>query len=338
VDAVELLPEVIDASRHFTQALGNGTPHPRLRLLAADARRYVRASTQRYDVIVSDNFHPARSGSGALYTVEHFKAVRERLAEGGLFCQWLPLHQLDLESLRSIVQAFLLAYPDAHALLASNSLETPVLGLIGRAQASGLALADVHARLAASILPTQPAAFGIDDEYALLGSFVAGPAALARFAAGAPANTDDRPIVAYRAPRLVYAADSLPRDRLIALLRQLSITPVELLGSTPDRAGAARLAAYWQARDRFIEAGRQVRPSANVHEMLAQVREPLLAVLRISPDFRPAYEPLLRMARALASSDAAAAQALLLDLDQIRATRSDALAGAYERTAASSRP
>ena len=338
VDAVELLPEVIDASRHFTQALGNGAPNPRLHLLAADARRYVRASTQRYDVIVSDNFHPARSGSGALYTVEHFKAVRERLAEGGLFCQWLPLHQLDLESLRSIVQAFLLAYPEARSLLASNSLETPVLGLIGRARVSGLALADVHARLAASALPTPPAAFGIDDEYALLGSFVAGPAALARFAAGAPANTDDRPIVAYRAPQLVYAADSLPRDRLIALLQQLSITPAELLGDTQDRAGAARLAAYWQARDHFIEAGRQVRPSANVHEMLAQVREPLLAVLRISPDFRPAYEPLLRMARALAGSDAAAAQALLLDLDQIRATRSDVQAGTIGRTAESSRP
>ena len=34
--------------------------------------------------------------------------------------------------------------------------------------------------------------------------------------------------------------------------------------------------------------------------MLAQVREPLLSVLRISPDFRPAYDPLLSMAAALA--------------------------------------
>ena len=40
--------------------------------------------------------------------------------------------------------------------------------------------------------------------------------------------------------------------------------------------------------------------------MLAQVREPLLSVLRISPDFRPAYDPLLSMATALARSDAAA--------------------------------
>jgi spermidine synthase len=38
------------------------------------------ASQERYDVIVSDNFHPARSGSGSLYTVEHCQAVHARLA------------------------------------------------------------------------------------------------------------------------------------------------------------------------------------------------------------------------------------------------------------------
>ncbi len=94
VDAVELLPEVIEASRHFRQvfqARDASVADSRLHLIAADARRFVRASLQTYDVIVSDNFHPARSGSGALYTVEHFQAVRQRLAQGGLFCQWLPL-------------------------------------------------------------------------------------------------------------------------------------------------------------------------------------------------------------------------------------------------------
>ena len=57
----------------------------------------------------------------------------------------------------------------------------------------------------------------------MLGSFVAGPEALRRFAGDAAANTDDRPVVAYRAPRITYAPESLPRDRLLALLQELSI-------------------------------------------------------------------------------------------------------------------
>jgi spermidine synthase len=58
--------------------------------------------------------------------------------------------------------------------------------------------------------------------------------------------------------------------------------------------------------------------------MLAQVREPLLSVLRISPDFRPAYDPLLRMAAALMNSDAAAARALLAELDRLQPARPEA--------------
>jgi len=323
VDAVELLPEVIRASEHFTQAAETGTA--RLHLLSADARRYVRASDKRYDVIVSDNFHPARSGSGALYTVEHFRAVRQRLAAQGLFCQWLPLHQLDLASLRSVVQAFMQVYPGGTAILASNSLETPVVGLIGHADATPVReLRGLRARLAGAAWPEGIARYGVEDELALLGTYVAGPTALRRFAGAVAANTDDRPVVAYRAPRLTYAPDSLPRDRLFSLLDELAVEPAQVVNVEADGAFAARLTAYWSARRAFVDAGRAVRPSADVQQMLAQVREPLLAVLRTSPDFRPAYDPLLRMAGTLARSDAPAAQALLSELARAQPARPEA--------------
>jgi spermidine synthase len=55
-----------------------------------------------------------------------------------------------------------------------------------------------------------------------------------------------------------------------------------------------------------------------VRGLLAQVRDPLLSVLRISPDFRPAYEPLVQMARALGQSDAVEARSLLITLAAVR--------------------
>jgi len=322
VDAVELLPEVIDASTHFRAQLVD--PGPGMHVITADARRYVRSTRRRYDLIVADNFHPARSGSGSLYTVEHFAAIRERMAPGGVFCQWLPLHQLDLDTLRSIVRSFLAAHPQAWALLSTYSRETPVVGLVATRGVTRFELPQLQQRLAGIAMPDSPADFGIDDDLALLGTFVAGPAALQRFAATAPLNTDDQPVVAYLAPRLTYSSDSRPADRLAALLDELAIEPRELLASSTDDAWTARLAAYWSARNQFISAGRNVEATSDVEKMLAQVREPLLGVLQTSADFRPAYDPLLAMAEALGRIDPAAAKSLLQQLMQLQPGRPEA--------------
>ncbi len=328
VDAVELLPEVIEASRLFVPATA-----PRPRIVAADARRYVRATDQRYEVIVADLFHPARSGSGALYTVEHFGAVRERLAPGGVFCQWLPLHQLDLASLQAIVAAFLGVYPDAVALLATYSLDTPVLGLVGGADGLRLDPAALTARWTSVQTGNRAGAvlagLQYDDALVLPGSIVADAAALQAFAGAMPANRDDLPVVSYRAPRLSYAPDSRPRDRLLQLIGQWSASPAAVFGSPRDAAATAwqtRVAAYWQARDAFLEAGMNVQPAADPQAMLAQVGAPLLAVLRLSPDFRPAYEPLLRIAEALTARAPDQARALLAELAAICPERPEASA------------
>lgn len=322
VDVVELVPEVIEAARHFETSYAQAADRSRLHTMSADARRFVRTSARRYDVIVADNFHPARSGSAALYTVEHFEAVRQRLAQGGVFCQWLPLHQLDLDTLKSIVQSFLAVYPHASATLATLSLDTPTIGLIARRDGELFDPDRIRARVSAAG-SYDADAFGILDELALLGNFFAGPHSLATFAGAAPLNTDDRPSVAYRAPFILYSPVSTPRDRLLELVANVEISPMEILAGDAD-AGRDKLAAYWTARNRFIEAGRNVRPSTDVRDMLAQVHEPLMAVLRISADFRPAYDPLIRMAAALAGTDSAAARSLLSELQQVQPDRPDA--------------
>ena len=98
---------------------------------------------------------------------------------------------------------------DGWAMLASNSLETPVLGLVGRADDGRFDVGALRARhLAERGAAGSLADLGIEDEFALLGSFVAGPEALQRFAGNAPPT---RTIV--RSSRIVRRASRTRRIR-----------------------------------------------------------------------------------------------------------------------------
>src|SRR5712671_403446 len=128
VHGVELSREAVEMLPWFADP---GAPAAAPRVTVADARRFIAADTTQYDVIIADLFHPALDGSGALYTTDHFETVRRRLAPGGVFCQWLPLYQLDLPSLRAIIRGFLEIYPGGSAWLNHYSVRTPMLALIG---------------------------------------------------------------------------------------------------------------------------------------------------------------------------------------------------------------
>ena len=329
VDAVELVPEVVAASPYFVPPRQSATGIRSLQVMTGDARRFVRSTGLPYDVIVADLFHPGRSGSAALYTVEHFTAIRARLALGGLFCQWLPLHQLDLGTLASIVQSFMQVYPQGIAVLANNSLDTPVLGLIARPDAPLFDWSAIEKRLSDEPGQRRRQELRLDDGFALLGAVVASPAALRQFAGSAPLNTDDRPVVAHRAALFTYAPPDHAQQRLLALLQRFQVAPDELLdarSAAPDRAVRQRLQAYWLARQQFIRIGVGVKPSADPRAMLAQVHQPLLKVLATSADFRPAYDPLLAMAQALLNTDPPLARQVLQDIHTLQPQRPEAAA------------
>ncbi len=321
-DGVELVPEVIEAMPAFASVLDGLTGSERVRIVTGDARRFVRATDRRYDVIVADVYHPSRDGAGSLYTVEHFAAIRDRLAPGGLFCQWLPLYQLTRESLQTIVRTFLVVFPDATAHLAHYSLVTPMLCLVGRESPLAYPPDWIAGRLADPGLRAAARRIDLEAPFALFGTFIADAGDLARFAGDGPLNVDDHPVVTFQAPDAVYGAAEPPWARLPELLEASNAEPSALVAADGDLAD--RLAAYGRARDRFLLAGTTVRADGDVRDLARQVAGPLLAIVRESPDFEPAYRPLLGIARNLARVDPAAARQLLYALDRANPDRDDA--------------
>jgi spermidine synthase len=322
---VELTPEVAALLPWFAE---RGAPLPPV--LVADARRFVAAPTGLHDVVVADLFHPALDGTGALYTVEHFAAVRGRLAAGGVFCQWLPLYQLDLPSLQAIIRAFLDVYPEASAWLAHFSLQTPMLALCGGRGPVGLDPVALAARLDDPAARAALQRTGLLAPLDVLGLYAGGAGTLRAFAGAGPRNTDDRPVVALDAGRNVRALQGAPTALLLQVLRGLAPEAADLPGVPTPLAGpsagpfAGRLAAYWRARNRFIEAGAAL-PEGIEGRALADAATPgLLEAVRLSPEFDPAYGPLLGMARSLLGTDRTAGAALLRALDAAAPRREEA--------------
>ncbi len=294
---VELVPEVLRALPRFADINHDLDHDPRVELHAADARRFLAASTDHHELIVADLFHPARDGAGSLYAREHFASVRARLKPGGVFVQWLPLHQLDLEGLRLITRTFLAAFPEeAHSLLGLYNARTPALALVGRApepraptlRLDPARLEDMSHLPGATIL-------GARD---LLASYMLDRDALARFAGDGPLNEDLHPRVLFEAPRVAYEnpRDLGPRN-LEALLQARVPFPAALLPEGTDPALLAAARRYAEALTRYLEGelGRERAGGANA-PLTADTVEPYLAAYEAAPEFPPARGALYAIA------------------------------------------
>jgi spermidine synthase len=321
VQGVELSREVVELLPWFVNP---GATAAASRVTVADARRYVAADTTQYDVIIADLFHPALDGSGALYTTDHFEAVRRRLAPGGVFCQWLPLYQLDLPSLRAIIRGFLEIYPTGSAWLNHYSVRTPMLALIGPRDGGYLDLDRLSARLRDPAVRPVARRIGFETSMDLLGQYLGGPRALSAFAGQGPRNTDDYPFVTFDARRNVQALTAPPWALLRAVAQALRPDPTELLAEPKRDALSERLVAYWRARDRFLEAGAALPGDPRGSALIEAASPGLLDALRLSAEFDPAYGPLIGMARSLMASDRPAAARLLHEIDDAAPSRDEA--------------
>jgi spermidine synthase len=253
-EAVELVPEIVQVLPWFQPQNVLPADPGRFQIHVADARRFVQATPRQYDIIVADLFHPAKDGAGALYALEHYRAIRRRTAVGGLVCQWLPLFQLDAAMLRAITRTFLDVFPDGHAFLLRFNIDTPVLGLIAGLRTQQFGPDYFFNRVRDPALADQLKAEQIRDGHHLFGCYLAGPHRLASLCSGAALNTDNQPVVLFGAPQVNLTGVQRPYDLLLWLIERCPPQAAELFpGATGERAVfSEQLAGFMAARNVYL--------------------------------------------------------------------------------------
>jgi spermidine synthase len=315
-DGVELVPEVVEMLPWFKPQNALPDAPERFRVFVADARRFVAVCPDQYDVIVADLFHPARDGAGALYAVEHFRAIRSRLAPGGLFCQWLPLFQLNDLVLKIIIRTFLEVFPDGSAYLLRFNVDTPVIGLVGTLQPLRYGPDYFDERIHDQGLREQLREEQLRDAFHLFGCYVAGPKSLRRFCEGTALNTDDQPLVLFGAP--AAQPSDRPGARLLKLLDSLTSDPGEQIDTRAASATefTVRLGQFVRARDAYLRG-----LAAQGDGQHVQAADAFLESARLSPEFTMGYAQCVTWALQQFKSDPGAARKLLERLIEAQPSR-----------------
>ncbi|MFB3066962.1 MAG: fused MFS/spermidine synthase, partial [Planctomycetota bacterium] len=75
----------------------------RTQAVVADGREFIAREQEPFDVVTLEPLMPYTPAAVHLYTREFYESVRERLARGGLLCQWIPIHAMSVEDFRVLV-------------------------------------------------------------------------------------------------------------------------------------------------------------------------------------------------------------------------------------------
>jgi spermidine synthase len=201
VVVAEISAEVVDAARrHFRPWLHGLFEDRRATVLAEDGRNVLQGTRERFDVIVSDLFMPWLAGAGSLYSLEAYRAGRERLAPGGLYAQWLALFQLSGEEFSTIARTMAEVFPQLTLWRGNFRGSRPIALLLGSVDAPPLDPEVLRERLEAWIDPDLPRENTPSADPAQILLFYQGDLSRAADALGdGPIETDSRPRIEYRA-------------------------------------------------------------------------------------------------------------------------------------------
>ena len=198
---VELNPDVLDvATTWFADINHRVLRDPRVRVRIADAKSYVAATPETYDLILSDSTHPRFRGNAALYARDYFEHCARRLRPGGLISTWLPLYGMSTDDIRGILKSFHSVFPHVQVWYANSEPHENTI-VIASKQPIAIDPGALARRLAVTAIADDLAEVGIISTTQLLDYFVLGDHAVAEFARTGRLNTDDHPRLEFLAPR-----------------------------------------------------------------------------------------------------------------------------------------
>jgi tetratricopeptide (TPR) repeat protein len=264
----------------------------RVTLIPDDGRTFLAHADVAYDIISLEVGQVFRPGVAAFYTTEFYERAAERLRDGGIFSQFMPLTFFAVDDLRSAVQTFLATFPTA--FLWYNSSELLLLGVKGDnylldRNRFALVATDDRLREDLSYSHWGGPQHWLNQPTMLLAAFLCGPRELATLAQTAPLHRDDLPVLAYATSSILPT--HRPETESVPLLRR-HLTPVASVLNAKLSASEAEAIERMRERNlRDLIATAHLRSVEGLKHQVGPRRtvEILEMVLEWNPDNRAAH-------------------------------------------------
>lgn len=265
VHCAELEPAIVEVQKYFGPYTEHVVKHPKLDLQVNDGRTFILGAPQPFDLILSQPSNPWIAGIGNLYTEDFYQACAQRLQPGGLMCQWMQVYSMSQDDLEMVFATFFSVFPEG----AVFQIGPGDLMIIGRTTPLEISVPRMERLWAEEDTAAWLQMIGLLRPEYLLGTWVASrDEVLQRLAnrAESALNTDDRPLLEYRAPRSLYLQDpnvlgfaqSFP-DLLPAALKG---QPEAEMGALFGRIQLQRSAGLEPKVQRALEQGYPLAPLA----------------------------------------------------------------------------
>lgn len=192
VDIAEICSGVIKASYVFEKWNRDAIHQPKVKLYNDDGRSVIFMANGKYDIITSNAIHPRLSNN--IYTYDFYKLCYNKLNEDGIICQWTPENWLTNEEYKSLVKAFIDAFPHT-TMWYLNEYSTL---LIGTKKPLKVDIEKIVRKFSENeTLRKDFEEFDMFSPYEFLGQFWMSEDDIKEYISGSKSNTDNYPIVEY---------------------------------------------------------------------------------------------------------------------------------------------
>jgi spermidine synthase len=192
---VEIEPAVLGSGSLFRHVNDDVLNDPRLEIIIQDGRNFVKTTNRKFDVITADPVHPWAAGSAYLYTTDYYRLASQRLNDGGVMCQWVPLTALSVENIKSIIASFAENFENVSVW---NSFTD--IALIGSNSPISLSMERVAERLAEPDVHRQLGWVNFDGPGKFMSRLALETRGVEMFAQDGVINTDDNLYLEFSAP------------------------------------------------------------------------------------------------------------------------------------------